>query len=137
MKKIISLLLLVIVTVILLSCTASQSSTNDNESIYVFDEQKNDEKIDVKKGGEFPNIDETYFVVQIGAFTTKERAEKFAEMSKSRINQDIIITYSENNNLYLVQLTPFYKSRQEAELVRGELKAMQEFSDAWIVTVNK
>ncbi len=136
MKKRISILLL-IVTVIHLSCTASQSTTADNESIYVFDEQKNDEKIDVKKGGEFPNIEETYFVVQIGAFTTKERAEKFAEMSKSRINHDIIITYSENNNLYLVQLTPFYKSRQEAELLRDEIKLIPEFNDAWIVTVNK
>ncbi|MFN3695238.1 MAG: SPOR domain-containing protein [Ignavibacterium sp.] len=136
MKKII-LLLLVILNVIHLSCTSSQSSTDENEKIYVFDEQKNDEKIDVKKGGEFPNIDDTYFVVQIGAFTTKERAEKFAEMSQYKISQEIIITYSENNNLYLVQLTPFYKSRQEAELLRDEIKLIPEFNDAWIVTVNK
>ncbi|MFN3873036.1 MAG: SPOR domain-containing protein [Ignavibacterium sp.] len=136
MKKRI-LLLLVILNVIHLSCTASQSSTDENEKIYVFDEQKNNEKIDVKKGGEFPNIEETYFVVQIGAFTTKERAEKFAEMSKSKISKEIIITYSENNNLYLVQLTPFYKSRQEAELLRDEIKLIPEFNDAWIVTVNK
>ncbi|BDQ01867.1 SPOR domain-containing protein [Ignavibacterium sp.] len=136
MKKIFPAIFLSLILVIHSGCSPSQQSS-DNESIYVFDEQKNDEKIDVKKGGEFPNIDETYFVVQIGAFTTKERAEKFAEMSKAKINRDVIITYSENNNLYLVQITPFYKSRQEAELVRDELKVIPEFSDVWIVTVNK
>lgn len=136
MKKFISIVYLFTIFIINFGCTSSQQ-VSENESIYVFDEQKNDEKIDVKKGGKFPDIDETYFVVQIGAFTTKERAEKFAEMSKSKIERDIIVTYSENNNLYLVQLTPFYKLRQEAELVRDELKVMPEFSDVWIVTVNK
>jgi cell division protein FtsN len=76
--------------------------------------------------------------VQIGAFTTKERAEKFAELSRTKIIKDIIITYSENNNLYLVQLSPFYTSRQEAELIRDELKIIPELSNVlWIVTVNK
>ncbi|AFH49253.1 Hypothetical protein IALB_1545 [Ignavibacterium album JCM 16511] len=136
MKRLIFSILILMITFIIFSCTPPQQAS-EKESIYVFDEQKNDEKIDVNKGGEFPNIDETYFVVQIGAFTSKERAEKFAEVSKSKVNKDIIITYSESNNLYLVQLSPFYKSRQEAELVRDELKVIPEFSDVWIVTVNK
>lgn len=136
MKKIFLFYFLAIIIIIQFGCTPSQQAS-ENESIYIFDEQKNDEKIDVKKGGEFPDTDETYFVVQIGAFTTKDRAERFAQMSKTKLNRELIITYSENNNLYLVQLNPFYKNRQEAELVRDELKNLPEFSDVWIVTVNK
>jgi hypothetical protein len=37
----------------------------------------------------------------------------------------------------VVQITPFYKSKKEAELVRDEIKLNPEFNDAWIVTVNK
>ena len=39
--------------------------------------------------------------------------------------------------IYLVQVIPFFKSRTEAEEVRNNLWKMQEFVDAWIVTVNK
>lgn len=136
MKKIFFLISTLATMNLFFSCTTPQQTT-EGERIYVFDEQKNEDKIEVKKGGEFPDISETYYVVQIGAFTTKDRAEKFAELSKTKISRDIIITYSENNNLYLVQLSPFYKSRQEAELIRDELKIIPDFSDVWIVTVNK
>uniref|UniRef100_A0A832DE93 SPOR domain-containing protein n=1 Tax=Ignavibacterium album TaxID=591197 RepID=A0A832DE93_9BACT len=136
MKKIFFTVPTLVIINLFISCTPPQQTT-EGERIYVFDEQKNEDKIEVKKDGEFPDISETYYVVQIGAFTTKDRAEKFAELSRTKINRDIIITYSENNNLYLVQLSPFYKSRQEAELIRDELKVIPEFSDVWIVTVNK
>ncbi len=125
------------ITVIFFACTSSKQSTNEQEKIYVFDEQKDSEQIQVKKDGEFPNISDTYYVVQIGAFTTKERAEKFAEMSKNKISNDVVITYNENNNLFLVQISPFFRSRQDAEIIRDELRKIPDFSDAWIVTVNK
>jgi len=136
MKKILIPVLSHFLILILIGCSQSNKVT-DNEKVYVFDEQQTQEKIEVKENGEFPNLNDTYYVVQIGAFTTRERAENFAEMSKAKINRDIIITYSQSNNLFLVQLSPFYKSRQEAELVRDELKIIPEFSDVWIVTVNK
>lgn len=136
MKKFFLILSLLVFVNLIISCTSSKQSS-DGERIYVFDEQNNQEKIDVKKDGEYPNINETYYVVQIGAFTTKERAENFAESSRKKIDKEVIITYSENNNLYLVQISPFFRSRQEAELIRDELKVMDEFKDVWIVTVNK
>lgn len=136
MEKINLSVFIVILFFLFISCSPTQQTTSD-EHIYVFDEQKEDSKITVKKDGEYPNINDTYYVVQIGAFTTKERAEKFSEDSKTKIDREIIITYSENNNLYLVQISPFFRSRQEAELVRDELKLIPAFSDAWIVTVNK
>ncbi|WP_290660737.1 SPOR domain-containing protein [Ignavibacterium sp.] len=136
MKKIISFGVLISSLFFLSSCSTPQQ-TSEKENIYIFDKQNDDQKIEVKKDGEYPAIDDTYYVVQIGAFTTKSRAENFAENCKSKINREIIITYSEDNNLYLVQITPFYRSRQEAELVRDELKVIPEFNDAWIVIVNK
>lgn len=136
MKKFFLILSLLVFVNLIISCTASLQSS-EGERIYVFDEQNNQEKIDVKQDGEYPNINETYYVVQIGAFTTKERAENFAESSRKKIDKEVIITYSENNNLYLVQISPFFRSRQEAELIRDELKVMDEFKDVWIVTVNK
>ncbi len=136
MSKLPLIILFSFFLLLLTNCTTSQKVA-DEEKIYVFDEQNDDGKIEVKKDGEYPSISETYFVVQIGAFTTKERAEKFAESSRLILNKEIVITYSENNNLYLVQISPFYKSRQEAELIRDELKTIPEFSDVWIVTVNK
>ena len=120
----------------LIGCTASQDSTGEDK-IYVFDDIPKENTIEAPKTGEYPNLNQTYYVVQIGAFTTKEKAESFAEMSKSKIKNEIDITYSDPVKLYVVQITPFYKSKKEAELVRDEIKLNPEFNDAWIVTVNK
>jgi cell division septation protein DedD len=87
--------------------------------------------------GEYPVLTETYYVVQIGAFTTKDRAENFAESSRKKVLNEIGISYSDTINLYVVQIVPFYRSRQEAEMVRDNLRQSSDFNDAWIVTINK
>ncbi len=136
MKVIFSSLSVLFIFTLLISCTASQDSTGEDK-IYVFDDIPKENTIEAPKTGEYPNLNQTYYVVQIGAFTTKEKAESFAEMSKSKIKNEIDITYSDPVKLYVVQITPFYKSKKEAELVRDEIKLNPEFNDAWIVTVNK
>ncbi|HMN47689.1 MAG TPA: SPOR domain-containing protein [Ignavibacteriaceae bacterium] len=119
-----------------IGCTTSQQSSEEDK-IYVFDEIPKENTIDAPKTGEYPNLNQTYYVVQIGAFTTKERADEFAELSKKKIKNEINITYSDAVKLYVVQITPFYKSKKEAELVRDEIRQNPDFSDAWIVTINK
>ncbi len=136
MKEIFLFLLVLFLLTFLASCTTSQESTEEDK-IYVFDEIPKENTIEASKTGEYPNLNQTYYVVQIGAFTTKEKAESFAEMSKTKIKNEIDITYSDPVKLYVVQITPFYKSKKEAELVRDEIKLNPEFNDAWIVTVNK
>lgn len=136
MKEIFSLILVLFLLTLLTSCTTSQESMEEDK-IYVFDEIPKENTIEVPKTGEYPDLNQTYYVVQIGAFTTKEKAESFAEMSKSKIKNEIDITYSDPVKLYVVQITPFYKSKKEAELVRDEIRLNPEFNDAWIVTVNK
>jgi cell division protein FtsN len=136
MKEIFSFLLVLFLLAFFAGCTTSQESTEEDK-IYVFDEIPKENTIEAPKTGEYPDLNQTYYVVQIGAFTTKEKAESFAEMSKSKIKNEIDITYSDPVKLYVVQITPFYKSKKEAELVRDEIKLNPEFNDAWIVTVNK
>lgn len=133
MKNILSLFILMF---LIAACSGSQN-TSEEDKVYVFDEIPKENTVDVPKTGEYPSINQTYYVVQIGAFTTKERAEEFVSLSKTKIKNEISISYSEQVKLYVVQLVPFYKSKKEAELVRDELKLNPEFNDAWIVTVDK
>jgi cell division septation protein DedD len=131
----ISILSLFLIT-ILISCTSSQQSAGEDK-VYVFDEIPKENTITAPKTGEYPNLDQTYYVVQIGAFTTQERADSFAVTARTKIKNEINITYSDPVKLYVVQVTPFYKSKKEAELVRDEIRLNPDFSDAWIVTINK
>ncbi len=136
MKSIITSVIIIFIGTFFISCTTSQQSSGEDQ-VYVFDDIPKENTIDAPKTGEYPNLNQTYYVVQIGAFTTKEKAESFSEMSKSKLKNNISITYSDAVKLYVVQITPFYKSKKEAELVRDEIKLNSEFSDAWIVAINK
>ncbi|HKI78687.1 MAG TPA: SPOR domain-containing protein [Ignavibacteriaceae bacterium] len=140
-----SIFLLLAITII--SCSASNDSSNEDmqatkaDSVYVFDEvpvtnAPKDTLVQQPKVTP-PKIEITYYVVQIGAFTTKEKAENFMEVAKNLLKHDIEISYSENVKLFVVQLTPPYTTKEEAESVRNELWKMDKFNDAWIVTVKK
>jgi hypothetical protein len=76
-------------------------------------------------------------VVQIGAFTTKANAEKFAEESKAELPYNVKISFSKQNNLYVVQLKDYYTARSEAEKIRDDLRQNDKFRDAWILTIYK
>ena len=128
---------LVLFSVHFINCSSSQQGTDDNEQIYIFDEVPEEKTIEAPKTGEYPNITTTYYVVQIGAYTSEEKAQTFAEISRAKTNYKCSVVFSENLKLHLVQIIPFFKSRSEAEEVRNNLWKLTEFVDAWIVTVNK
>ncbi len=130
-------LLILSIYLIIYGCTTSQQSAENEKQIYIFDEVPVEKTIEAPKTGEYPSINETYYVVQIGAFTTEEKAKSYAELSRSKTNYKYSVIYSESIKLHLVQVIPFFKSRTEAEEVRNNLWKLQEFVDAWIVTVNK
>lgn len=130
-------LLILSIYLIIYGCATSQQSAENEKQIYIFDEVPVEKTIEAPKTGEYPRINETYYVVQIGAFTTEEKARAFAELSRSKTNYKYNVVYSEIIKLHLVQVIPFFKSRTEAEEVRNNLWKLQEFVDAWIVTVNK
>lgn len=136
MKKFICFVIPFTLVFLLIACTPSEETTK-KEEVYVFDEVPSENTITPPTTGEYPTLSETYYVVQIGAFTTKKRAEDFADLSRKKLLNEISISYSEKVNLYVVQIVPFYKSRQEAEMVRDNLRQNPDFNDAWIVTINK
>jgi len=118
-------------------CAGTSEETTKQEEVYIFDEVPVENTITPPTTGEYPTLEETYYVVQIGAFTTQDRAEGFADMSRKKLLNEVSISYSDRVNLYVVQIVPFYKSRQEAEIVRDNIRQIPDFSDAWIITVNK
>lgn len=116
--------------------TQNTDEAKAKDSVYVFDSVPGTQKDDIPEL-EYPDLGTTYYIVQIGAFTTRERAKNFAEESRQLLPYDIKIGFSRNNNLYVVQLSEYYTSRSQAESVRNDLWKMEKFRDAWILTVNK
>ena len=130
-------IMILILYFVISGCSTSQQSSEDDKQIYIFDEVPEEKTIEAPTTGEYPNIGSSYYVVQIGAYSTEDKAQSFADISRNKTNYKSSIVYSENLNLYLVQIIPFFKSRNEAEEVRNNLWKLPEFVDAWIVTVNK
>ncbi len=140
MKKLNFLILLLLVHFI--GCSSSTESTKDNsqdngQEIYVFDDVVNDDtlansndSIDITSPAQ---IDSTSgFIVQVGAFSTKDKAEKFVNLNQSKIEWQMKISFSNSVDLFVVQL-PVFSSRLKAETVRDKLWKMKEFNDAFVL----
>ncbi|GAB4297135.1 MAG: hypothetical protein Kow0098_21040 [Ignavibacteriaceae bacterium] len=137
-----NLFMFLILPVLFAACSSSTETTNNDEKksgeeVYIFDEIPADTTLNFPEPIKYPSIDQTYYVVQIGAFTTKQRAEKFAEDSRGKISEKINIAYSDAVNLFVVQIGKLFTSRYEAEKLRNQLWQTGDFNDAWILTVNK
>lgn len=130
MKRIAGILFILSILFTLSSCSLTKETPKDNtekkDSVYVFDQAPKE-----------PEITGTYYIVQIGAFTTQEKADVFANQFKTKMNKEVSISYNKGLNLYVVQLLPKFKDRPEAESIRDLIKKEKEFSDVWILTVNK
>ncbi len=159
MKKIFILFIVFLVV----SCSTSEKSTNKtsstNEKTYVFDEIKTVPDTASVKESKITNIPDTskvqnekqevaekeksiteetneqpLYFVQIGAFKTQEAAEQFVKEAKELLkDQELTITFSDDKELFVVQLPPF-KDRKQAEKVRNRLWRYDKFKDAFIVT---
>ncbi len=138
--KILSGLIIVIFILLNLSGCSSSQQTQTNrsseDSLYTFESVPDTSSREVSTLN-YPDMGMTYYVVQIGAFTTKANAEKFAEESKTELPYNVKISFSKQNNLYVVQLKDYYTSRSEAEKVRDDLRKNEKFGDAWILTIYK
>ncbi len=147
MKKILYIFTFLII-LIFSACSSSEETTKESEQsekpeIYIFDDvtDSQSEPADTSEMVNTPietieeNNTETgiKFYVQIGAFTTKERADAFVSENSSKVDYPLEISYSENVKLYVVQLPPF-TSRSEAEKVRNYYWQSGLFEDAFILT---
>ncbi len=137
---------------IFVSCSTTQKTTgtqlsdttgvSPKDTVFVFDKvppqvpAKQDRET-TPENNDQSNLEVTYYVVQIGAFSTKERAEEFAAESRKKISNKVIVSFDPLLNLYVVQLSTHYNSHKDAEDVRNELWKNGEFKDAWIVSGQK
>lgn len=120
---------------VLVSCSSSEETQvkkQETDSLYIFDEIPSEDVFKLESPTQ-QNVD--VYVVQIGAFSTLERAKEFAEQSRAVLNKDIKVEFSEKKNLYVVWIHPHFGERSAAESYRNSLWNYEEYKDAWIVTV--
>ncbi len=134
-------LLISIAFIFIIGCSSSEEQIKkENKSEiqkeeYVFDAPAIDSTIHQSKVDKIPipaAEPEKKFVVQIGAFTTKARADERAVFAKKKLAREINVAFSDEFKLYLVQLKPF-ATRVEAESARNELWNSKDFKDAFVV----
>ena len=119
---------------VLISCSASSEEvkvkSNDIDSNYVFDDIPTENIYTLKTPEKPPD---TLYIIQIGAFSSMERAIAFADFSRQRIKKEIKVEFNSEKNLYLVQIHPPFKTEIDALNFRYELKKYDEYQDAWIL----
>lgn len=159
MKSIKKILLTIIITISVFILAACSASTESAEEIKQ-EEQTQEEQVTQKETADTLYIDEiefeqpseensgeeiieevnttpvTMYVVQIGAFSTLDKAESFADNARNRLSQDVIVNYDDVKMLYVVQLMPV-ATKTEAESTRNDLWKIDTFKDAFIVTIEQ
>lgn len=145
------LLILVFLIIFTLGCSSSKDATSDTNSsdqeVYVFDdvsdvsdETTSHEAIEVTATQKVvtpplpstPQLVEDSYIVQVGAFSTREKAENLLRDAENKIEYQLKIVKSQKSGFFVVQLSPF-NSRESAEKVRNELWNIPQFKDAFIV----
>ena len=137
-KKLLPILLLPLLHFI--SCSSSIEQTREEETpgdegVYIFDQVPEDTS--TVRSPENYNSPQKYYLVQIGAFTTKDRAESFAEEGRDILSKEILVMYNADANLFVVQLKNHFKNKEDAEKARNDLRSNEKYKDAWVVTITK
>lgn len=142
MKKIYKLFFGFLLAVTFFSCSSSQQTSEneekgtDKKEGYVFDEFPDDstKPIDkqVQNSKKSENENKGKIVIQIGAFTSKEKADEFVTFSKKKLNREVNSFYNKEVELFVVQIGTFI-TKEEAEKVKNELWKTKEFKDAFII----
>lgn len=133
--KAIILLEILIASCILYSCSQQKETQEIKEkpdSLYIFDEVPPENIFNFETPSQ-KLID--VYVVQIGAFSSFERAKEFADNSRAMLGKDIKVEFNQAKNLYVVWIHPAFEDKTVAEKYRNELKNYKEFQDAWIIKI--
>ncbi len=145
--------------VLFIGCSASEETTKQTEKkepdVYIFDDIQKDEvkindttktiptveeiKVEPVKSNPVktePIVSVKKFIIQLGAFTSHERAQTFINENKSKTELSMIIIYRDQIKLYAVQLPPF-ATREEAEKIRNDFWQIPSFKDAFIISTEQ
>ncbi len=118
------------------------SETGDQNKIKEVEKELNntltqEENVVEEKSSLKETIEETFqsesYYLQLGAFSTLKRAEKFTEENISNVPFQLSIIFNTNTSLYTVRSSP-YKTREEVELLKDSLKSKGIFKDSFIVS---
>ena len=90
------------------------------------------EKVETVTTYEQP-VNTVQFYVQLGAFSTIKRAERFASQIDPEVPFGLSIIFDGSKEYFIVRSSP-YATRTEAEGIRDELKHKTKFKDCFIVT---
>lgn len=149
--------LLLVPLAFLFACVSAEQTTDQTEKktpdVYVFDDVKKVEepKIDPPKVEEQkPEVkpepvkvdsvitDATTsvkkFTVQLGAFTTKERADSFVKEHQAKTSLPLAISFNAKTKFFVVQVPP-YNTKEEADLIRDNLRKFSAFGDSFTISV--
>ena len=123
--------------IFIISCSSSQETKietkEEKDTTFVFDEIPPEDLFEFETPA--PKSVEQ-FVIQIGAFSTFERAKDFADQSWVKLNKEIKVEYKQTKNLYVVWIYPPFTDKILAENFRKKIQQGGEFSDAWIVKID-
>ena len=126
-----------IISCLFISCSSSEETQVkkqeiETDTVYVFDEIPSEDVFEF----ETP-VQQSFdvYVVQIGAFSTFDRAKEFADQSWVKLGREIKVEYKQVKNLYVVWVYPPFQDKTSAEVYRNDIQKSGEFKDAWIVTV--
>ncbi len=161
MKMKIKNVLFIAFSIILTACSATQEISETDKSsepeIYVFDDVDKIDSVSTKQDSStINNINPippeeklppsttndkeqkitAKYIVQVGAFSSKERAQRFVNENQYRTNHKMNISFNNQTNLFVVQL-PSFNTREEAEEVRNSIWDIPVFKDAFIITVEE
>ncbi|MFH0733919.1 MAG: SPOR domain-containing protein [bacterium] len=118
----------------------TEKKEQKKEEVYVFDDETenppkvNEAEIEEPKNtvviSEENSVQNLYYV-QLGAYTTKAKADKFIKENQNKIYNNMSVQFDESKYLFVVQLSP-YTTKEEAQIVRDQLWKIPAFKDAWI-----
>ncbi len=139
--------------IILSACISAEQTTEETikkeTEVYVFDDIK---KADDVKPDTITSIKETNqvepakvevienrikdisikYTVQLGAFTSKERADVFVKENQDKTSLRLQISFNAKNKLFVVQIPP-YKTKEEADKIRDNLRKFSVFKESFTV----
>jgi len=126
-----------VLIIFIISCSSSRETKietkEEKDTTFVFDEIPPEDLFEFETPTQKP-VEQ--YVIQIGAFSSFERAKEFADQSWIKLNKEIKVEYKQTKNLYVVWIYPPFTDKISAENFRNKIQKGGEFSDAWIVKID-
>jgi hypothetical protein len=134
---IIFFLFLLLLSSLFISCSSSEETQVSKQetvedTVYIFDEVPPEDLFKFESPAQ-QSFD--VYVIQIGAFSSIDRAKEFADQSREKLNKDIKVEYKPDKNLYVVWIYPPFQNKESAVSYRIDIQKGGEFGDAWITTI--